>query len=396
MPRLQFKLDAVAPGSQARATSFRTAHNLVQTPIFMPVGTHAVVRNQRPEVLSELGAQILLANTYHLLLRPGPQIFEQFGGIHRFMNWGNSVLTDSGGFQIFCLPNERQMSEEGASFRSYVNGDMIMLSPERSIAMQKSIGSDIMMVLDQCVPSTVPRQEADAAMQLTHRWAARSLKARGESQQALFGIVQGACYFDLRQESAKTLTDMPFDGFAIGGLAVGESKEQRQDTTEATAALLPVDKPRYLMGVGTPLDLLEAVHRGVDMFDCILPVALAQQGVAFTSEGKKDLRRGVYKTLESPIDRTCPCTTCGNHPVAYLHHLIKVREVLGWQLIGHHNLHFYMSLMQEMRQEIIRGTFTDYYRRNRVVWGLKDAEFPGALQVSKKVKKSHRPFSSES
>ena len=365
MTRLGFQLQAVSPNSRARAGSFQTLHNRVETPVFMPVGTHAVVRSQRNEVLADLGAQVLLANTYHLLLRPGAEIFQQFGGIHKFMKWPRSVLTDSGGFQIFCLPNSRAMTEEGAAFRSYVDGKKILLSPESSIAMQRAIGSDIMMVLDQCVPSTVDHSEAKSAMELTHRWAVRSLKARGDSPQSLFGIVQGACHADLRRQSADVLTSLPFDGFAIGGLAVGETKNEREDTTEATAELLPKDLPRYLMGVGTPIDLLEAVHRGVDMFDCILPTAMAQQGVVFTAHGKKDLRRGKYRTSEEPLDPSCSCHTCLTHSTGYLHHLVKVREGMGWQLIGHHNIHFYMTLMREMRLHVIAGTFMEYYKEAR-------------------------------
>lgn len=372
MSRLNFTLQAEAPGSSARAATFQTLHNRVETPLFMPVGTHAVVRSQRNEVLDELGAQILLANTYHLLLRPGPEIFEQFGGIHRFMKWPKSVLTDSGGFQIFCLPNARDMTEAGASFRSYVDGKRILLSPETSIAMQRSIGSDIMMVLDQCVPSTVERAQSEAAMHLTHRWAVRSLAARGDSQQSLFGIVQGACHEDLRRQSAAFLTELPFDGFAIGGLAVGESKNEREDTTECTTALLPKHLPRYLMGVGTPIDLLEAVHRGVDMFDCILPTAMAQQGVVFTGNGKKDLRRSKYRTSEDPLDSECDCFTCVTHSTGYLHHLVKVKEGMGWQLIGHHNIHFYMKLMRTMRAHILGGTFLEYYHLMRPRLGRGD------------------------
>ena len=286
MSRLQFQLIKTAKHSRARATTFRTLHGQIETPIFMPVGTQATVRAQNRNTLAKTGAQILLANTYHLLLRPGQEVFEKMGGIHRFMKWDRSVLTDSGGFQVFSLPHARKMTEEGASFRSYVDGAVILLSPERSISMQRAIGSDIMMAMDQCIPSTAERTEAEAAMHLTHRWAKRSLAARGDSAQSLFGIVQGACFEDLRKQSADFLTELPFDGFAIGGLAVGESKAMREDFTELSAAMLPTHLPRYLMGVGTPIDLLEAVHRGVDMFDCIMPTALAQQGVSFTFQGK--------------------------------------------------------------------------------------------------------------
>ena len=294
------------------------------------------------------------------------------------MKWPKSVLTDSGGFQIFCLPNDRQMTEEGATFRSYVDGQKILLSPERSISMQRSIGSDIMMVLDECVPSTVDKGRAAEAMEITHRWAARSLTARGDSLQSMFAIVQGACFPELRRESAKVLTDMPFDGFAIGGLAVGETMSEREDICEMTADLLPKNLPRYLMGVGTPIDLLEAVHRGVDMFDCILPGSLAQQGVVFTSIGKRDLRRGIYKFVDGPLDPNCSCSTCKTHDVAYLHHLGKVREFLGWQLLAHHNFHFYMTLMAQMRAHILAGTFLGFYNEQRVRLKMTDASAPSS------------------
>jgi queuine tRNA-ribosyltransferase len=373
MSRLDFKLEATAEGSRARAARFRTQHNEVLTPTFMPVGTHASVRSQRREDLLASGAQVLLANTYHLLLRPGVEIFEKFGGIHGFMNWPRSVLTDSGGFQIFSLPDSRSMREEGAEFRSYVDNTIICLSPERSIATQKSIGADIMMVLDQCVPSTVERSVAHHAMELTHRWAHRSLAARGDSPQALFGIVQGACYSDLRIESARTITQLPFDGFAIGGLAVGESVAQREDCTATVTEYLPEDRPRYLMGVGTTRDLLEAVHRGVDMFDCILPTALAKQGVAFTSIGRRDLRRAAYRDNEGPLDPACACYTCSTYSIAYLFHLLKVHETQGWQLLGLHNIHFYMQLMRTMREHILAGTWLGFYHAQRDVLDARDS-----------------------
>jgi queuine tRNA-ribosyltransferase len=374
--RLQFRIEAQAQGSRARAARFKTSHNEILTPVFMPVGTHATVRSQSVERIFETGAQLILANTYHLLLRPGPEILAKFGGIRRFMNWPHSVLTDSGGFQIFALPNSREMSEEGAVFKSYIDGRKHLLSPEVSIGMQKAIASDIMMVLDQCIPSLAEHSEAKRAMELTHRWAARSLEARGESLQSLFGIVQGACFEDLRRESARVLSDMPFDGFAIGGLAVGETKSQREDFTELTTELLPTDLPRYLMGVGTPLDLLEAVHRGVDMFDCIMPGALAQQGVVFTFKGRLRLVRGVYRQSEEALEAGCECSTCQNYSRAYLHHLMKVPEPLGFQLLATHNLYFYQKLMREIRQSILENRFVGLYRDLRESLALRDDENP--------------------
>jgi queuine tRNA-ribosyltransferase len=384
--RLDFTLQATAPGSRARAARFRTLHNEVLTPVFMPVGTHAAVRAQSREDLLASGAQVLLANTYHLLLRPGVEIFEKFGGIHRFMNWPRSVLTDSGGFQIFSLPGSRTLREECAEFKSYVDNTTIHLSPERSIATQKAIGADIMMVLDQCVPSTVDRGIAEDAMELTHRWALRSLAARGDSPQALFGIVQGAAYDDLRVASARATTEIPFDGFAIGGLAVGESVAQREDCTALVTEHLPEDRPRYLMGVGTTRDLLEAVHRGVDMFDCILPTALAKQGVAFTSVGRRDLRRAAYRGMDGPIDPACDCYTCRTFSIAYLFHLHRVRETMGWQLLGLHNIHFYTQLMRRMREHILAGTWLHFYLSQREILDARDSYGP----VSKHVTKAER------
>ena len=286
------------------------------------------------------------------------------------------MLTDSGGFQIFSLPHSREMREEGAVFQSYLDGRTILLSPEKSIGVQVAIGSDIMMALDQCVPSTVDEATARAAMELTHRWAARSLAARGGSPQAMFGIVQGALHLDLRRESAAALCAMGFDGFAIGGLAVGEGKSEREDTCEFTAALLPEEKPRYLMGVGTPLDILEAVHRGVDMFDCIIPTQVAQRGGAFTSRGFLQMRRGVYKASTEPLDPACDCPTCVAHTRAYLHHLTKCKEPLGWQLLGQHNIHFYHRLMEGMRASILDGGFMDFYRSQREILQLDDLDNP--------------------
>jgi queuine tRNA-ribosyltransferase len=381
--RLHFTLEATASGSSARAARFTTGHNEVLTPTFMPVGTHAAVRSQRREDLLECGAQVLLANTYHLLLRPGLEIFEKFGGIHAFMNWPRSVLTDSGGYQIFSLPGSRTLREEHAEFTSYVDNTLIRLSPESSIEAQKSIGADIMMVLDQCVPATVEHSVARSAMQVTHRWAQRSLAARGDSGQALFGIVQGASYADLRIESAQTIAQMPFDGYAIGGLAVGESSAQREDCTATVTELLPRDSPRYLMGVGTTRDLLEAVHRGVDMFDCILPTSLAKQGVAFTSLGRRDLRRAAYRGMEGPIDPACGCYTCKTYSIAYLFHLQRVHETTGWQLLGLHNIHFYMQLMRTMREHILSGTWLPFYRAQRDVLDARDSYGKAATHVTR-------------
>ena len=384
MNRLHFHLDAEATGSRARAATFRTLHNEVLTPLFMPVGTQATVKAQLPQTLEDAGSQILLANTYHLLLRPGPEVFRRTGGIHGFMSWKRSVLTDSGGFQIFSLPHSRAMSEEGAVFQSYLDGKTILLSPELSIETQKAIGSDIMMVLDQCIPSTAPESAARAALDLTHRWAARSLAARGESPQSMFAIMQGALFPELRRESAARLGEMPFDGFAIGGLAVGEGKSEREDVCEMSAALLPRDRPRYLMGVGTPLDILEAVHRGVDMFDCIIPTQVAQRGAVFTSRGYLQMKRGVYKYSEDKLDPACGCPTCSRYSRAYLHHLAKTGETLGWQLLGKHNIHFYHQLMRDIRASILEDRFMELYHAKRAFLHESDMDNPVFVQKPKR------------
>ncbi len=374
--RAQFEVLDRDPACNARLGRLHTRRGVVETPIFMPVGTQATVRGMTVEDLKACRAQILLANTYHLILRPGLDVFQKFGGIHQLMNWHGPVLTDSGGFQIFSLPNQRQMTEEGAVFTSHVDGRRVHLSPESSIAAQRAINSDIMMVLDECVPSTCDYTTARNAMELTHRWALRSLAARGDSDQAIFGIVQGACFEDLRQCSADFLSQHAFDGFAIGGLAVGETQDQRRDFTELSCSLMPHDKPRYLMGVGTPVDLLEAIYRGVDMFDCIMPGAHAQQGTAFSFEGVVRMRRGAYRLDESPISATCECYTCKNYSRAYIHHLAKAKEGLGWRLIAFHNYHFYLELMRLVRSMIADKTFAKNYSGLVSALGQFDISYP--------------------
>ncbi len=386
MSRLNFRVEARCWGTRARAGRFTALHGEVVTPVFMPVGTRATVKSQTVETLKATGAQVLLANTYHLLLRPGPEVFRRFGGIHKFMNWDQPVLTDSGGFQIFSLHRSREMNEEGARFQSYIDGKSFMLTPELSIDMQKAIGSDIMMVLDQCIPSTAGHDEAKAAMELTHRWALRSLAAREDSPQSMFGIVQGACHHDLRRQSAEFLRQLPFDGMAIGGLAVGETSDLRYEFTGLVAEMLPEHLPRYLMGVGTPLDILEAVHRGVDMFDCIMPSQLGHRGTVYTSHGKMQLRRSVYKFAEEKLDATCDCITCRDYSRAYLHHLIKSDEPLGWHLLVTHNLAFYHRLTREMRESIVAGTFERLYERKRVELARDDEDNPGTPPRRNQVK----------
>lgn len=382
MSRLKFELHKKDPKSKARVGVFHTTHGSVKTPIFMPVGTKATVRSQTLNTLHSAQSQIILGNTYHLINRPGLEVFDHFGGLHNFMKWQKPILTDSGGFQIFSLP-EVKIDDHGAVFSSYVDGKKILLTPETSIDAQTRIGSDIMMVLDHCIDSTSPKEKAIEAMNRTHTWALRSLNARKNENQALFAIIQGTCVKELREQSAKTLTALPFDGFAIGGLAVGETKEERETITDFTTDFMPTHLPRYLMGVGTPIDLLEAVKRGVDMFDCVMPTALAQQGVAFTSRGKIDIRRGVHKFSQFKLDPECVCSTCATYERAYLHHLIKAREVLGWHLIAAHNIHFYLNLMGNIRESILNDQFIEFYEKTKPTLEAIDLDHPAKEQKSK-------------
>ena len=374
--QFSFAVEKSCNDTEARAGVLETAHSRALTPVFMPVATHAAIRGQNIADIAKLGFPILLANTYHLLLRPGVEVFRKFGGIHDFMRWPRSVLTDSGGYQLFSLSEQLRIDEDGAAFKSYVDGKMILLSPESSISVQRAINSDIMMAFDQCIEAPSDRKTTEDALHRTHRWAQRSFAARGDSTQALFGIVQGGCFEDLRKESVEQISAIPFDGIAIGGVAVGEEVSLRNDIIEHTAKLLPVDRPRYLMGVGTPLDLLECVARGMDMFDCIIPTAFAHQGVCFTSQGRVKIGRGVYSGMPGPIDEACRCPTCSTYSRGYLHHLLKAGETLSQTLIGIHNLHFYFSLMSEIRAHIFAGSFGSFYRSKREILGTVDRENP--------------------
>ncbi|MFL5299598.1 MAG: tRNA guanosine(34) transglycosylase Tgt [Anaeromyxobacteraceae bacterium] len=355
------------PGARDRDTAARrgallTRRGRVETPAFMPVGTRATVTGLTPDDLLAVGAEIILGNTYHLLLRPGPEAMRQLGGLHRFMAWERPILTDSGGFQIFSLASARTVTEEGARFRSYVDGSYHRLTPERSIEVQTALGSDVMMVLDVCLPSTAQGDAVRDAMERTHRWALRSLAARTDPEQALFAIVQGGLSPALRAESARFLAAHPFDGFAIGGLAVGDTRAERGEVIARTAAALPAAKPRYLMGVGTPPDIVEAVAQGVDMFDCVIPTTLAWQGTAFTWTGRVRITRGEHRLSDAPLDERCECPTCRRHPRGYLHHLLKCKEPLGPRLLSVHNLHHYLELMRRIRAAIEAGEYAAFAR----------------------------------
>ena len=359
---IRYELVATAP-SGARAAVLHTRRGQTLLPTFMPVATHAHVRGLTMDEVADSGATICLANTYHLLLRPGAEVFNRFGDVHRYMKWDGGVLTDSGGFQIFSLPGARDITENGARFRSPYDNHAHLLSPESSIEMQQAIGSDIMMVLDVCIPSTSNEAETRAAMERTHQWAPRSLAQRDskDTGQAVFAIVQGGVFPHLRTESAQALTQHHFDGFAIGGLAVGESRELLYLMTQHTAPLLPQDKPRYLMGVGTPIDLVEAVNAGVDMFDCIIPPKMAQQGYAYTFEGQLRLTRIEYRMSDEPLDATCACPVCKRYSRSYLRHLAQGNHHLSARLLSIHNLWHYQALMRRMRDAIIAGRWAQEY-----------------------------------
>ena len=327
----------------------------VETPAFMPVGTYGTVKGMLPRDIRATGAEILLGNTFHLWLRPGTDIIEQHGDLHDFMGWDGPILTDSGGFQVFSLGEMRKISEEGVKFQSPVDGSKVFLDPETSMRIQKSLGSDIVMIFDECTPYPATEAEARQSMELSLRWAQRSKTAHGDSAAALFGIVQGGMYPALRLESLAGLEEIGFDGYAIGGLSVGEPKEDMHNVLDTLAPLLPQDKPRYLMGVGTPADLLEGVRRGIDMFDCVMPTRNARNGNLFTSSGVLKLRNARHKTSTLPLDAACDCYTCQNFSRAYLHHLDKCNEILGSQLNTIHNLHFYQHHMAGIRSAIEAG-----------------------------------------
>jgi queuine tRNA-ribosyltransferase len=337
----------------------------VDTPAFMPVGTYGTVKSMTPEELAALGSQIVLGNTFHLLLRPGPQIIEAHGGLHGFMHWHRPILTDSGGFQVFSLGPLRKVHENGVTFASPINGDRMLLTPEISIEIQRTLDSDIAMVFDECTQHPATRDEAALSMQLSMRWAQRSKAAHGGSHNGLFGIVQGGMYEDLRDESLAALSHIGFDGYAVGGLSVGESKEEMQRIQRHITPRLPAGKPRYLMGVGTPEDIVQGVVDGVDMFDCVLPTRNARNGWLYTRRGDVKIRNTRHRTDAQPLDDTCACYTCRNFSRAYLHHLQRVNEILGARLNTLHNLHYYLTLTRELRQAIADNALPAYVARFR-------------------------------
>jgi len=353
----------LATDGAARRARLALAHGVVETPVFMPVGTYGTVKAMSPGELVAAGASIVLGNTFHLWLRPGTEVIEAHGGLHRFMNWPHPILTDSGGFQVFSLGALRKISEEGVAFASPVNGDRLFLTPETSMAIQRSLDSDIVMAFDECTPYPASRDEAAQSMARSMRWAKRSRAAHEGNANRLFGIVQGGMYEDLRDESVAELASIGFDGYAIGGLSVGEPKPEMLSVLAHTAPRLPADRPRYLMGVGTPEDIVAGVAAGIDMFDCVMPTRNARNGWLFTRHGDVKIRNARHRSDTGPIDPTCACPTCRGYSRAYLHHLQRVGEILGARLATIHNLHYYLTLAAEMREAIAEGRFAAWVAR---------------------------------
>jgi len=357
---MQFEL--LDQDGAARRGRLQFERGTVDTPAFMPVGTYGTVKAMTPDAVAGTGAQILLGNTFHLMLRPGTGVIAAHGDLHDFMQWQGPILTDSGGFQVWSLAERRKISESGVTFASPVDGDTVFLGPEESMAVQRQLGADIVMAFDECTPYPATHAEAEQSMQLSMRWAERSRQAHGDSTAALFGIVQGGMHDDLRQVSARALTDIGFDGYAIGGLSVGESAGERERVLDCTLPELPADRPRYLMGVGRPEDIIAAVLRGVDMFDCVLPTRNARNGYYFTRRGVVKIRNAQYREETGPIDPECNCYTCRHFSRAYLKHLDRCNEMLGPMLATIHNLSYYQELMRGLRQAISAGTLAEHAR----------------------------------
>lgn len=354
------KFNLLKQDQLARRGTLELPHGKVETPAFMPVGTYGAVKAMSPVELVEVGAHIILGNTFHLWLRPGTAVIEAHGGLHQFIGWNGPILTDSGGFQVFSLGTLRKINEQGVEFRSPINGDLCFLTPEESMKIQRALNSDIVMIFDECTPYPADEKQAMDSMQLSMRWAERSKRAHEGNSNALFGIVQGGMYENLRDQSLSGLVNIGFDGYAIGGLSVGEPKEDMQRILAHTAPQLPKDKPRYLMGVGTPEDIVFAVSHGIDMFDCVMPTRNARNGWLFTRNGDIKIRNAQYRNDLKPLDEACGCYTCQNFSRAYLHHLQQVNEILGARLNTIHNLFYYQELMQNLRKSIEAGTLAEF------------------------------------
>ena len=356
-PKFPLKYELLSTSGSARRGRISFARGVIDTPQFMPVGTYGTVKAMTPEELKLAGAQIILGNTFHLMLRPGEQIVKKLGGLHSFMHWDGPILTDSGGFQVWSLAELRKLSEKGVEFASPINGDRIFLSPERSVEVQLALGSDIIMQFDECTPYPATPEQAGESLRLSARWGARCKAAHAGGEGALFGIVQGGMYPELRDESLARLTEIGFDGYALGGLSVGETEIERLHVLDGIAGKLPADRPRYVMGVGTPRDLVQAVARGIDLFDCVMPTRNARNGHLFTSEGVIKIRNARHRDDAGPLDPICSCYTCANYSRAYLHHLDRCDEILGARLNTIHNLHYYLDLMRRIRTAIEAGRY---------------------------------------
>jgi queuine tRNA-ribosyltransferase len=363
-----FDIVKTSSTTRARAGVLRTPHGEIPTPVFMPVGTQATVKTVSPHELEAMGARIILSNTYHLYLRPGHELVKRAGGLHIFMAWNGGVLTDSGGFQVFSLGPLRRITEEGVEFRSHIDGSKHMFTPERVMEIEMALGADIAMCFDECAPYPSTWEYAKASAELTARWAERCLKAHKSPTQALFGIVQGSTYADLRQASARDIASLGFPGFGIGGLSVGEPKDVMYEMLDVTVPALPENKPRYLMGVGSPDALLEGVARGIDMFDCVLPTRIARNGTVFTRTGRIIVRDAAFAEDMRPLDPGCDCYACTYFTRAYIRHLIKSGEVLGIRLTSLHNLRFLIRMMEEMRESILSGSFEEYRKETQHFW----------------------------
>lgn len=367
---MDFSFDLIKEDSRthARMGMIHTPHGDIPTPVFAPVGTQATVKTLSPANLHDLGATLILSNTYHLYLRPGADLIAEFGGLHNFMRWDKPILTDSGGFQVFSLEGLRKIDDDGVIFRSHLDGSKHRFTPEKVIEIQEKIGADIIMSFDECAPPN-DYEYNKIALERTHRWAERGLAAHTRTDQALYGIVQGGVFPDLREQSAAFLASLDFPGYSIGGLSVGETKAEMHAMLDVVHPILPKDKPRYLMGVGSPEDMFECVARGVDQFDCVLPTRIARHGAVFTPHGRINLRKAQYAREHAPIDPTCTCYTCQNFSLAYMRHLIKADEILGMHLATIHNIHFLLNIMRNIRESILNDTFVEYKAEFLGKWG---------------------------
>ncbi len=383
---ISFRLVKTCPNSSARAAELVTPHGTVPTPVFAPVGSQATVKALTPDDLKDIGIVLVMANTYHIYLRPGIGVVKKMGGLHRFMGWDRALLTDSGGYQIFSLARLREVSDEGVVFRSHIDGSQHLITPELAVQFQESLGADIIMVLDVCPSYSDSFDEVKKAMERTHRWAEKCQKAQTTGNQALFAIVQGGVFPELRRQSASFLTSLGFPGYAIGGLSLGEPKALTQAMVTETVALLPKDKPRYLMGVGSPEDIVRAVDEGIDIFDSALPTQVARKGALFTWQGRRNIRGAMYSQMEGPIVPDCDCYTCRNFSVAYLHHLFRSGELLAYRLATIHNLRFMNNLMSKIRDAIINGTFDSF--RDSFLAGYQPADEKVSLAQRQKWLKS--------